>query len=447
MRGTPLYDDDAERAVLGSIVLNPEIVDDVGEMLRPEDFEREAHALTFSAMMDLAAQNTVVNTINLVNAVREAGDLGRVPNAMLVGLEFDVPANGNWRRYAQTVRELSTRRRLVQAASSIMESARDVTRKVDEVVSASEQAMYAVGERSVTKRPVMFRDALNARWNYLQALAERGAAITGVPSGMKAIDMITGGFQKKHLIIIAGRPSMGKSAVAMNIAVNAALTLNEGDGIVAVFSLEMGAGELVDRVLSSEGKVHGNRFRDGQFTNSDWPKMSNATMRVGNLAMAIDEEEEQTMAMIRSKCRRLARVDKGGLAMVVIDYIQYVKGDGRSEGREQEVAAISRACKALAKEFNCPVLALSQLNRSLEKREDKRPIMSDLRESGGLEQDADVCMFMYRDEVYNATGDNKGKAEAIFAKHRGGPTGTAHLVFDGPFTLFRDAPEEYGGYR
>lgn len=438
-----MYDLDAEAALLGSVFLSPDVVDEVTLAVSMDDFQADRHAVVFAALKALADQSIEPNIVNVCDQLRKDGTLDRAGGVSGAGdVAFSTPANPDWRRYAKIVKDYSVRRKLIATAAEIMESARDLRRKVPDVVNTSEGLIHAVSDHSLTKRPVRFRDALHAEWPRLQKLAELGDAVTGIPSGLKALDELTCGFQRGHLIILAGRPSMGKSALAMNVAVNAALTLKPGQGIVAVFSLEMVLSELVGRVISSEARVDGNRFKDGRFAHADWPKMANTASRVMDMPLWIDEEEKQSLSVIRAKCRRLARLDEGGIAEIVVDYLQYMEGDPNADSREQQVAEISRGLKALAKEFKCPVIALSQLNRSLEKREDKRPMMSDLRESGSLEQDADVCAFVYRDEVYNPQGPDVGFAEIIIGKQRGGRTGTARVMYDKSYTLFRDVPEQ-----
>lgn len=443
-----LNDDDSERAVLGSIFLSPEIVDDVSEVLSPEDFGREAYELVFRACQTLANRATTVNYLSVGTVLRETGDYERVGAAMLSALDTEVPANGSWTSYANTVRELAMRRRLTATAVQIIEQARDTTRKIVDVVGMAEEAIHSVGERGATRHAKRFREALNDEWANLEALSNRPDGMTGVPSGLTDLDKILCGFQSPHLVVVAGRPSMGKSAAALGWAVNAALQVQNDEEAVVFFSLEMATSENVHRVLSMEGRVDGTRFRDGRFTPSDWSRMSNSVQRVAGMPLYIDERDHLSVPEIRAECRRIRRAGRHKkIRMIVIDYIQRMRSIGSAGNREQEVAEFSRGGKNMAKEFHCPVIALSQLNRSLEQRADKRPLMSDLRESGAIEQDADEILFIYRDEVYNQQSEDKGLAEIIISKNRVGPKTTVKASFDGSFTAFRDAPADRGGFR
>ena len=436
-----LYDLDAEVAVLGSVFLDPAIVDDVLEELVPTDFQADRHGVVLEAMKVCTTDGAAVNAVNVTAALRSLGMLDRAGGEGAVGLlDVYVPASGNWRAYAKIVRDFAIRRRLVAAATNAIADARDTTRKIQDVLGVTEQAIQAVGERTNTRGPVRFRDALAFEWKGIEALYERGSKMTGVTTGLAELDRMTAGLQRSHLIVLAGRPSMGKSALAFNIAVNAAMSLKPGEGSVAAFSLEMGQAELVRRILSSESRVDGGRFRDGQFTEVDWPKMANACNRIVGMSMWLDTREGLSLHDVRSALRRIKSKD-GRIALCVIDYLQIMRPD-EAENRTQEVTNLAIGAKRLAKEFDCPVIALSQLNRGLEQRSDKRPMMSDLRESGAIEQEADVCAFVYRDDYYSKDSPDAGISEVIIGKQRGGPTGTVRVAFDKQFTLFRDLPEQ-----
>ena len=439
-----LYDLDAEESTLGSVFFDPPIIDDVLETLTAEDFQADRHAVVFAGMRALAEQAIEVNSVNLANQLRTDGTLDRAGGVGGLGvLAMATPSSGNWRRYAKIVREYSLRRKLVAAASGIMEAARDTRQKIPDVLGGAEAAVQAVSDKTTSRRPVIFREALFAEWKELEALAERKSAMTGLPSGLTTLDDMTAGFQKTHLFIVAGRPSMGKSALAFGFAVNAALSLKPEDGVVVCFSLEMSQSELVRRIISSESRVDGGRFRDGQFGGADWPKMVRASEKLMGMPLVLDDREGLMLSEIRAELRR-QKSRYGKIAMFVVDYLQIAKGDPDAENRTQEVSQLSTGFKRLAKEFNCPGIVLSQLNRKVEDRSDKRPMMSDLRESGAIEQDADVVAFVYRDEFYNKDTPDAGIAEIIIAKQRGGPTGTARVAFDKQFTLFRDLPKPNG---
>jgi len=442
-RAPTLNDDDAERALLGSIFLSPAIVDDVSEVLSPDDFGREAFELIFRACLTLAGRRDVVNYLTVGTALRETGDYERVGASTLVALDTEVPASGNWRSYASTIRDLSLRRKLTAAAFEIIEHARDTTRRVVDVVGTAETTIHSVSDRGNTAKAKRFREALNDEWVELQALADRPEGITGAASGLTELDHLTAGFQRSHLVVVAGRPGMGKSALAMGAAVSAAMEVKDDSEAVGIFSMEMSASENIRRILSSESRVDGTRFRDGRFTGADWPKMANASQRLVNMPLYLDDREGLSVPEVRASLRRIRSRHKR-IRMVVIDYLQLMRTVDAGQNREQQVAEFSRGAKGIAKEFDCPVLALSQLNRGLESRADKRPQMSDLRESGAIEQDADLILFVYRDEVYNKDTEDKGVAELIIGKHRGGPKGTARVAFDGAFTTFRDLPKPNG---
>ena len=442
-----LYDLDAEVAVLGSVFLDPVIVDDVLEELAQGDFQADRHGVVLEAMRQCAADSVTVNAVNVVAALRAHGTLERAGGEGAVeSLDVYVPANGNWKAYAKIVRDFAVRRRLVAAATNAIADARDSTKKVQDVLGQVEQSIQAVGERATGRGPVRFRDALNVEWKGIEELYERGDKITGITTGIASLDEMTAGLQRTHMIVLAGRPSMGKSALAFNIAVSAAMALKPDEGSVAAFSLEMGQTDLVRRILSSEARVSGNRFRSGQFLEADWPKMANACQRIVGMPLWLDTREALSIHDIRSALRRIKARDKR-VALVVIDYLQIMRPDDDAENRTQEVTQLAVGAKRLAKEFDCPVLALSQLNRGLEQRADKRPMMSDLRESGAIEQEADVCAFVYRDDYYNKDSPDAGISEVIIGKQRGGPTGTVRVAFDKEFTLFRDLPEgNRGGF-
>lgn len=441
MSADALYDLDAEVAVIGSVFINPDVADDVLEVLDPADFQSDRYGVVLAAIKACADASVAVNPVNIVAALNEAGTLARAGGVAHVStLDTYVPASGNWRSYARIVRDYAVRRRLIAAATQAISDARDTTRKVTDVIASAEAAIQLVGERTGVRKPVLFREAMYAEWKELEALNQRGTSMTGISSGIAELDRMTAGFQRSHMIVVAGRPGSGKSAAAFGFAVQAAMALKPEDGAVACFSLEMSQSEILRRILSSQAKVDGGRFRDGQFAHADWAKMANTTNSLVNIPLWLDSREALTLHDIRSECRRI-RTKSGRVAMVVIDYLQIMRGDPDAENRTQEVSQLAVGAKRLAKEFDCPVIALSQLNRGLESRSDKRPIMADLRESGAIEQEADLVMFVYRDEMYDANSADAGTAEFIIGKQRGGPTGTVRVAFEKSYTLFRDMPD------
>lgn len=440
-----LYDLDAEEAVLACMFQQPHVADEIAQLVAPNDFQSDRHGVVFAACLDCIRGAIETNAVNVSAALKEAGTMERAggPGAVTL-LEMGAAGlSSSWARYAEIVRELAVRRRLVMAATNAIADARDQSKKLSDVLAASEAAIQAVGERAQARGPVMFRDALTKEWDALDALYQRESKITGVPSGLTELDALTAGFQKSHLIIVAGRPSSGKTAASFGFGMSAALSLPEDAGVVVMFSLEMAQSELVRRALSSEARIDGTRFRNGRFSESDWPRMANACDRIVRARMLLDDREGLTIHDMRSELRR-ARTRYGRIAMVVIDYLQIMKADADVDNRAQAVAALAAGGKRLAKEFECPVIALSQLNRGVESRTDKRPMMSDLKESGGIEESADVVILLYRDEYYDPNSKDAGIAELIIGKQRGGPTGTVRVAFDKQFTLFRDLPERSG---
>jgi len=437
---TPPHAYDAERAVLGGIMLDPEALERLEGTLQPEHFYVEANAKIFSAILDLHNKRQPVDGLTVKDHLEQNRELDACGGeAYLADLVSAIPTSANVKHYADIVRERAVLRELLSVCSRVSRDVYEETsRDVNEHLDSAEQKILAIAENFNRARPTFAKmDALMVQsYKELEARYAEKKAITGVATGFNDLDEMTSGLQRGDLIIIAGRPSMGKTAFAMNLAQNASIR-NDEPGIVGVFSLEMSSQQIALRMLACEARVDMKNLRTGRFSTEDWRKLATATGALAESAMYIDDTPAISVLELRSKCRRLKREAKG-LDLIIIDYLQLMSGRADSERREQEISEITRALKGLAKELDVPVIALSQLNRSLESRADKRPMMSDLRESGAIEQDADIIMFIYRDEVYNKKPENEGIAEIIIGKQRNGPTGTVKLAFLNKFTRFEN---------
>ncbi len=438
----PQIDLDSERAALGGIFLSPETLTDVAAMLTPEDFSRDAHGLVFRAMLTLQSKGEPIDYLTVVGALKSTGDLDRAGGlALIAGLDASVPASANLTAYANKVRDASLRRRLVQTCMQIVNEARDATAPIADTIGRAEEAIHKAadaGSSRVTLVPI--RAAVVREFAALEKLYERQTDVTGLETGLRDLDLMTTGLQNGDLVILGGRPSMGKTACAMGIATHVAVSTSRP---VLVFEQEMSEGSLVRRIFSSEGRVDGTRLRTGKFIDSDWPRLARAAEMAAKTNLIVDDSAGVTLMEIRARARRI-RQKHGPIALVMVDYIGLLRAAEPSQPREQQVADFTRGLKALARELKCPVLALSQLNRELEKRADKRPTMSDLRESGAIEQDADVVIFAYRDEVYNAKSEDAGIAELIIAKQRNGPIGTVRVAFQKDYARFDNLAENGG---
>ncbi len=430
---------EAERSVLGGILLTNDALADVMEHLKVDDFYREPHRKVFNAMMELSTRNDPIDLITLADELRKRGELEEVGGTpFLAGLDSYVPATANLTRYAKIVRDKALARRLISAAHEIAREGYEQKGDVDELLDGAEARIFEVTEKKASTAFTPLATSVKRVFANLEELYDKATDITGVATGFTAFDTMTAGLQKGDLIIVGGRPSMGKTSVVMNMAGHIAIELKRP---VAVFSLEMSADSLTTRLFASEARVDGQRLRTGRLLDSDWPKLARAADKLFKAPMFIDDSAGLTALEMRAKCRRL-KAKTGDLALVVVDYLQLMKGKPGTDSREQEISDISRGLKALARELECPVIALSQLNRSLERREDKRPQMSDLRESGAIEQDADLICFIYRDEVYNKESPDKGIAEIIIGKQRNGPTGVVRVAFQRDYTRFENLAEE-----
>ncbi len=433
---------EAERSVLGSMLIDNEVIHRIIELLSNETFYREAHRKIFNAIIDLYQRNEPADLVTVTTELKSKGQLEEVGGAAyLSSLVDEVPTSANAASYARIVREKALRRLLIDGATEIAHRGYQEEGNVDEFVDQAERIILEVAQRRIRPGFASVKDIVKDSFKAIEQLYERKELLTGLPTGYKDLDRITCGFQKSDLIVIAGRPSMGKTALALNIAEFAAV---EAGHKVAIFSLEMSKEQLVQRLLCSRAEVDASKLRGGFLSEGDWPRLTRAAGLLSEAPIFIDDTPALNVLEIRAKARRLMR--EHGLDLIVVDYLQLMRGMGRMESREREISEISRSLKALAKELNVPVLALSQLNRGVEARHDKRPQLSDLRESGAIEQDADVITFIYRDEMYNKESPDTGKAEVIVGKQRNGPTGKVMLAFRGSLTRFDDlahGPDEY----
>ncbi len=437
---------EAEQSVLGGLLLSADGWDAVAETVGAADFYRHDHRLIFRQIARLAESSEPVDVITVADKLEASGELeGAGGLSYLAELAQNTPSASNIRAYAQVVRERSSLRKLIEAAQEIADSGFNPEgRSAEELIDHAERRIMQVGEQGPKAGgPQGVNPLLESALGRIEELFNSGGDITGLSTGFHDLDGMTSGLQKADLVIVAGRPSMGKTSFAMNLVENAVLAQNRP---ILVFSMEMPSSQLVTRMLSSLGRIDQTRIRNGKLEQEDWPKLSTAVTKLKDVPLFIDDTPALTPTEIRSRARRVMR-EHGELGMIMVDYLQLMQVAGSSEGRTAEISEISRSLKAIAKEFECPMVALSQLNRNLEQRPNKRPVNSDLRESGSIEQDADVIMFIYRDEVYNEESPDKGTAEIIIGKQRNGPIGTCRLAFVGPYTRFENlARGSYDGY-
>jgi replicative DNA helicase len=428
----PPQNTDAEQSVLGGILIENEALHKVVEILNFDDFYRESHRKIFRSMIALSEKNEPSDLVTLTNELKYQNLLEEIGGASyLTSLIDSVPTAANIEYYARIVKEKSILRKLIQAATEIVTQSYEDRGDVDALLDDSEQLIFGISEHRVKPSFYPIKDIIKESFKTIEKLYEKKELITGIPSGFKDLDKKTAGFQPSDLIVVAGRPGMGKTAFCLNVAQYAAI---EAKIPVAIFSLEMSKEQLALRMLCSEAEVDGQKLRSGYLSESDWPKL---TLAAGNLSEAplfIDDSPAITNLEIRAKARRLKA--EYGLGLVIVDYLQLMKGR-RAERREQEISEISRSLKALAKELSLPVIAISQLSRKTEDRPSRRPQLADLRESGAIEQDADVILFVYREELYKQDTPNKGIAEIIIGKQRNGPTGKVDLAFVDKFTAFK----------
>lgn len=438
----PPHSIEAEQSVLGGILLAERGFEEVADRLSEEDFYREDHRLLYRAICELNDRGSPLDAITVTEWFENNGHIDRVDGgAYIVQLTNTTPSAANITAYADIVREKSILRSLIDVGTLITSKAFGAEgRNSKELLEEAEKAIFAIADRGQRAGQgfVSVQDTLDEAFKRIQELVEHEGDITGIPTGFIDFDRKTAGLQDSDLVIVAGRPAMGKTTLAMNIAENAAI---KSKVPVAVFSMEMSSLQLVMRLFSSLGQIEQGRLRTGNLDDLDWPKLTSAMNLLRKSKIFIDETPALSPSELRARARRLKR--EHDIGMIVVDYLQLMQVPGNTENRANEIAEISRSLKALAKELHLPVVALSQLNRSLEQRPNKRPVMADLRESGSIEQDADLIIFIYRDEVYNEDSPNKGKAEIIIGKHRHGSTGTVELNFQGPWLRFANLAPDY----
>jgi replicative DNA helicase len=427
---------EAEQSVLGGLMLDNRCFDQIGDKLDPQDFYRKEHQLIFKAISDLTVESKPADVLTVSEYLQNTGDLAQAGGLAYIGtLAKNTPSTANVSAYAEIVRERSVMRRLLSVAGDISRAVYEPEgRNTVELLDFAERNIFAISEmgsrsggfQSLTK-------LLSGAVERIDKLYQSDSAISGLPTGFTDLDGMTSGLQDADLIIVAGRPSMGKTSLAMNIAENVAV----GQKLpVAIFSMEMPGEQLAMRMLASMSRINTHKIRTGKLNDDDWPRVTSTISLLAQAPIFIDDTPGLTPMELRARARRLKR--EHGLALVLVDYLQMMQSFEGSENRATEVSHITRALKNLAKEINVPLIVMSQLNRSLEQRPNKRPVMSDLRESGSIEQDADVIFFIYRDEVYNDDSVDKGTAEIIISKHRNGPTGTVRLTFLGQYTKFEN---------
>lgn len=444
----PPYSIEAEQSVLGSLMLDNARMDEVTEQLVDVDFYRGEHRHIFTMMKDLTERNSPFDPVILAESLEARNQLAMAGGiTYLMELARNTPLTSNILAYVQIVRERAVRRKLIQAAGRIASSSYNTEgRSSDELLNDAEREVFAIAEdRPKIGGPQLITTVAAGLLEKLDSLDLSQNGITGLTTGFKDLDNMTQGLQPSDLVIIAGRPSMGKTTFAMNLVETAVM---HSDKAALVFSMEMPAEQLLMRMLSSLGRIDQTKVRTGQLLDQDWDRISSTLAILKEKKLYIDDTPGLSPNDLRTRTRRVMR-DEGDISIIMVDYLQLMRVPGNKENRTAEISEISRSLKALAKEFNCPVVALSQLNRGLEQRTNKRPIMSDLRESGAIEQDADLIAFVYRDEVYNPEKEgNKGLAEIIIGKQRNGPIGSLHLLFTGRYTRFDDlAPESLAQYR
>ncbi|WP_163527896.1 replicative DNA helicase [Halobacillus ihumii] len=437
---TPPHNIEAEQAVLGAVFLEPEAMSTAAEYLLPEDFYRASHQRIFEVMLTLSDRGEPIDLVTVTTALSNNKVLEEVGGvSYLSDIANSVPTAANVGYYTKIVSEKSTLRGLIRTATDIVTSGFAEEENIEDVLNSAEKDILEVSSRKNSGAFKSIKDVLIDVYDNIEMLHNNDGNVTGIPTGYRDLDQITSGFQRNDLIIIAARPSMGKTAFALNIAQNVAVHTEEN---VAIFSLEMGADQLVSRMLCAEGNIDAQRLRTGRMESDDWNKLTMAMGSLSNAGIYIDDTPGIRVSEIRSKCRRLKQ--EHGLGMILIDYLQLIQGSANSkENRQQEVSEISRSLKGLARELNVPLIALSQLSRGVESRQDKRPMMSDLRESGSIEQDADIVGFLYRDDYYDQESENQNIIEIIISKQRNGPVGNVELAFVKEYNKFVDLDRRY----
>ena len=437
------HDSEAEKAVLGAVFLDPEAIIDASDVLQPDDFYEHANRIVFQAMLNISDREEVIDPVTLQDELKknnQVDDIGGI--AYVTELSMATPTAAHVTYYAKIVKRKAILRNLISTSQRIIQNAIEGSDDVTDILDDAESQIMGVSQDNASGGFKSIHDVLNTAMEEINSIPDDGNMVTGLPSGFSELDKMTTGFHDDELIILAARPGVGKTAFALNVAQFVGL---KTDKTVAMFSLEMGAEQLVQRMLAPEGLIDSQHLRTGQLTDEEWRKLVVAAGSLDNTSIYIDDTPGIKMSEIRAKARRLAK-EKGNLGLIVIDYLQLIEGP-RSESRQQEVSAISRQLKKLAKELHIPVIALSQLSRSVEQRQDKRPVLSDIRESGSIEQDADIVAFLYRDDYYRDERDeddegeveaeeDNGEVEVIIEKNRSGTRGTVKLMFSKPYNRF-----------
>ncbi|MDD5495681.1 MAG: replicative DNA helicase [Candidatus Omnitrophica bacterium] len=425
---------EAEMAVLGSMLLDREAISQAIELLEDSYFYKDAHKRIFSSIIKLYNENKAVDLITIIEELKKAASIDDVGGpAYITALSSNVPTAANIVHYAKIVKEKAALRSLINASTRIVSECYDTTQDVDILIDKAEKIIFDIASRKVESRVVALRDVIKNSIETIDNLYQRKEHITGIATGFRDLDMRTAGLQKSDLIVVAGRPSMGKSALAACIAEHAGVI----DKVpVAFFSLEMSKEQLVQRLLCSHAKVDAHKVRTGFLSQADWPRLVTAAGKLSEAPIYIDDTPGITVMELRAKARRLKA--QHDIQLIVLDYLQLMQGPAKADSRQQEISEISRSLKALARELNVPLIAISQLSRAVEQRSDHRPQLSDLRESGAIEQDADLVLLLLREEYYNPTEENKGLAELIIAKQRNGPVGSLNLTFISEYMRFEN---------
>ncbi|WP_312651999.1 replicative DNA helicase [Aminipila sp.] len=430
----PPHNDDAERSVLGAAMLDKDALFDIIEAVKDEDFYSEIHKEIFHAIVELCRKSAPVDALTVAEELKKRKALEMVGGrAYVLSLASSVPSTANAVQYAKIVAEKAVLRNLIRTASDIVEESYQEKMEPEAVLDHAERGIFEIAQKRQKKDYAALQDVLLSNMEMIDEISRLEGNVTGIPTGFIDLDAKTAGFQRSNLIVLAARPAMGKTAFALNVAQQAAI---KGNATVLIFSLEMGKEELGQRLLSMESRIEMQKLKTGQLERKDWEDITLGLDALSKANIFIDDTPGISIMEMKNKCRRL-KAEKG-LDMIVVDYLQLMNYEGRNESRQQEISALSRYLKLLAREMDCPVILLSQLSRAPEQRTDHRPILSDLRESGSIEQDADIVIFLYRDDYYNPETDKPGVCEVIIAKQRSGPTGTVELTWLGKYTRFVD---------
>ena len=434
----PPHSVESEQSILGSILLDKDAIITVTETIQPEDFYKEAHKIIYECMLKLNSKNEPIDLITLTEELKKQDSLENIGGiSYITSLSTIVPTTTNVKYYADIVKEKSVLRKLIKVSNVILNSGYDNSVKVEEILEQAEKKIFDISQEKSSEDFKSINSVLMDTYDMIEKLYTNKEEITGITTGFDDLNKKINGLQRTDLILVAARPAMGKTAFSLNLVQNAAL---KGNASVAVFSLEMSKEQLVQRMLSAQSNVELKKIKTGNLDENDWPRIIDAMSVLSNANIYIDDTPGIKMSELRSKCRKL-KIEKG-LDFVLIDYLQLMEGEGNNENRQQEISKISRSLKIIAKELNCPVVALSQLSRAPEQRSDHRPMLSDLRESGSIEQDADIVMFLYRDEYYHPDSERKNIGEIIISKNRHGETGSVELVWLGEIQKFANKARE-----